>query len=58
MALLTLHGRLGLPQNLDNGFKLMYKACTLCTEEFNEPLFTFAEMLTNDYEDINFPRWI
>ncbi|KAI8636722.1 hypothetical protein BD408DRAFT_486723 [Parasitella parasitica] len=48
MALVTLKGQLQIRQSLEKGLKLMYDACKLCTEEFNEPLFTFGLMLTND----------
>ncbi|CEP11335.1 hypothetical protein [Parasitella parasitica] len=40
--------QLQVRQSLEKGLKLMYDACKLCTEEFNEPLFTFGLMLTND----------
>jgi hypothetical protein len=57
MSLLTIHGKLGLRQSLVDGLKLMHKACSLCSEEFNEPLLTFAQMLTNDYKDVDLPRY-
>ncbi|KAK4512978.1 uncharacterized protein ATC70_003689 [Mucor velutinosus] len=48
MALITLKGELGTRQSLVQGLKLIYDACKLCSEEFNEPLYTFGLMLTND----------
>jgi hypothetical protein len=58
MALLTIHGKLGLRQSLVKGLELMHKACTLCSEEFSEPLIIFAQMLTNEYKDVDFPRYV
>ncbi|GAA5796511.1 hypothetical protein HPULCUR_001883 [Helicostylum pulchrum] len=55
LALLTIHGNLGLRQSLTEGLKLMYKACTLASPEFNIPPYTFALMLTNEYESVDFP---
>lgn len=57
MAVMTLTGQLGIRQSLVQGLKLMYDACKLCTEEFNEPLFTFGLMLTNDEQgQVDVPR--
>ncbi|RCI04431.1 hypothetical protein CU098_000582, partial [Rhizopus stolonifer] len=55
MATLVLQGKLGLKQSLVEGLKLMHKACTLCNQDFHEPLYTFALMLTNDYPQTDFP---
>lgn len=35
----------------------MYDACKLCSEEFNEALYTFGLMLTNDEQShVDVPR--
>lgn len=57
MAVMTLKGQLGIRQSLVQGLQLMYDACKLCTEEFNEPLYAFGLMLTNDEQSqVDVPR--
>lgn len=57
MAVMTLKGQLGIRQSLVQGLQFMYDACKLCTEEFNEPLFAFGLMLTNDEQSqVDVPR--
>lgn len=55
---MTIHGQLGIRQSLTEGLKLMYKACTLASVEFNEPPYTFAMILTNEYKSVDFPSQV
>lgn len=58
LAFLTIYGKLGLRQSMTEGLSLMYKACTLASEEFNIPPYTFSLILTNEYEEVDFPEAI
>lgn len=56
MAFIKFKGRLGVRQSLTDGLSLMYKTCTLCSEEFNQPLYVFAQMLTNEFPELDLPE--
>jgi hypothetical protein len=56
MAFIKFKGRLGARQSLTEGLDLMYRACTLCSESFHQPLYVFAQMLTNEFAELDLPE--
>jgi hypothetical protein len=56
LALTTLYGKLNIRQSTDECLRLMYKATAYASEDFNEPPYTFALMLSNDYSGADIPQ--